>query len=90
MSSRNAPRLDSELAERVLVAFLRDETKRAGFERLCLGVSGGLDSAVAALLAARADSAPSSRISPRTAMRRRLRLAARVRSAAAIEAGFAL
>src|SRR5579862_491668 len=39
---------------------------------------------------ARADSAPSSRISPRTAMRRRPRLAASVRSAAVIDAGFAL
>jgi NAD+ synthase len=47
VSSRNAPRLDTELAERVLVAFLRDETRRAGF-------AGGVDSAVAALLAVRA------------------------------------
>jgi len=38
----------------VLVAFLCDETKRAGFERLVLGLSGGIDSAVAALLAVRA------------------------------------
>lgn len=54
MSSPSAPRLDTDLAERVLVAFLREETKRAGFERLVLGLSGGVDSAVAALLAARA------------------------------------
>ncbi len=54
MSSPSAPRLDTELAERVLVAFLREETKRAGFERLVVGLSGGVDSAVAALLAARA------------------------------------
>jgi NAD+ synthase len=38
----------------VLVAFLREETKRAGFERLVVGLSGGVDSAVAAFLAARA------------------------------------
>jgi NAD+ synthase len=38
----------------VLVAFLRDEAKRAGFGRLVIGLSGGVDSAVAALLAARA------------------------------------
>jgi NAD+ synthase len=38
----------------VLVAFLRDESRRAGFERLVIGLSGGIDSAVAALLAARA------------------------------------
>ena len=54
MSSPNAPHLDTDLAERVLVAFLCDETKRAGFERLVLGLSGGIDSAVAALLAVRA------------------------------------
>lgn len=54
MSSPSAPRLDTDLAERVLVAFLRDESRRAGFERLVIGLSGGIDSAVAALLAARA------------------------------------
>ena len=54
MSSPSAPRLDTDLAERVLVAFLREETRRAGFERLVIGLSGGVDSAVAAYLAARA------------------------------------
>ncbi len=54
MSSPSAPPLDSELAERVLVRFLRDEASRAGFSKLVVGVSGGLDSAVASLLAARA------------------------------------
>jgi NAD+ synthase len=54
VSSPSAPRLDTDLAERVLVAFLREETKRAGFERLVVGLSGGVDSAVAAFLAARA------------------------------------
>jgi NAD+ synthase len=54
VSSPNAPPLDTELAERVLVAFLRDEAKRAGFDRLVLGLSGGVDSAVAAMLAAKA------------------------------------
>jgi NAD+ synthase len=54
VSSPSAPRLDTELAERVLVRFLREETARAGFDRLVLGLSGGVDSAVAALLAARA------------------------------------
>jgi NAD+ synthase len=46
--------LDCALAERVLVAFLRDETRRTGLGRLVIGLSGGIDSAVAALLAARA------------------------------------
>jgi NAD+ synthase len=54
VSSPSAPRLDTDLAERVLVAFLRDEAKRAGFTRLVVGLSGGVDSAVATLLAARA------------------------------------
>jgi NAD+ synthase len=54
VSSPSAPHLNTELAERVLVAFLREEGKRAGFERLALGLSGGVDSAVAAMLAVRA------------------------------------
>ncbi len=54
MPSPSGPPLDTELAERVLERFLRDETRRAGFSRLVIGLSGGIDSAVAALLAARA------------------------------------
>ncbi|TAH37046.1 MAG: NAD+ synthase [Planctomycetota bacterium] len=42
------------LAERVLTAFLREETCKFGFERAVLGLSGGLDSAVVAELAVRA------------------------------------
>jgi len=52
--SPSGPPLDTELAERVLVRFLRDETSRVGLSKLVLGLSGGVDSAVAALLAARA------------------------------------
>ncbi len=37
-----------------LVDFLRRETRRAGFRHLILGLSGGIDSAVSAALAARA------------------------------------
>ncbi|MCG3136001.1 MAG: NH(3)-dependent NAD(+) synthetase [Planctomycetes bacterium] len=48
------PRLDAALAERVLVRFLRDESARVGMSKLVLGLSGGIDSAVAAFLAARA------------------------------------
>jgi NAD+ synthase len=54
VSSPSVPPLDTELAERVLVRFLRDEAGRAGFTRLVLGLSGGIDSAVSAYLAARA------------------------------------
>ena len=54
MSSPNALPLDTELAEKVLVRFLRDETTRAGFDKLTIGVSGGIDSALSAFLAVRA------------------------------------
>ena len=51
----SALRLDGALAERWLVAFLRDELiGRRGITRAVLGLSGGIDSAVVAFLAARA------------------------------------
>ncbi|MEO8561414.1 MAG: NAD+ synthase [bacterium] len=46
--------LDAALVEEWLVRFLRDEMQRRGFERVVVGVSGGVDSAVTAYLAARA------------------------------------
>ena len=46
--------LDAALTEAWLVRFLRDEMRRRGFERAVVGVSGGVDSAVTAYLAARA------------------------------------
>ena len=46
--------IDAELVEEWLVHFLRDEMRRRGFERVVVGVSGGVDSAVTAYLAARA------------------------------------
>jgi NAD+ synthetase len=46
--------LDPPLAEAWLVGFLRDEMHARGFERAVIGVSGGVDSAVTAFLAARA------------------------------------
>ena len=46
--------IDPALAESWLVHFLRDEMQRRGFERAVVGVSGGVDSAVTAYLAARA------------------------------------
>ena len=46
--------VDAALVERWLVAFLRDEFTRRGFTKAIVGVSGGVDSAVVATLAARA------------------------------------
>ena len=46
--------IDGPLLERWLVQFLRDEFGRRGFSRAVVGLSGGVDSAVTAYLAARA------------------------------------
>lgn len=46
--------LDAPLVEGWLVAFLRDEFARRGFANAVVGLSGGVDSAVVATLAARA------------------------------------
>lgn len=46
--------LDAASAEQVIVRFLRDYSEGAGKKRVVVGLSGGLDSAVAAALAVRA------------------------------------
>lgn len=46
--------VDADLAERVLVQFLRDYLSTSGHKGFVVGVSGGIDSAVSAALAARA------------------------------------
>lgn len=46
--------IDTALVERLLVHFLHEEVSSAGFSKLVLGVSGGIDSAVVAALAVRA------------------------------------
>ncbi len=47
-------RIDQALVRKMLVAFLRDETAKVGMKRVVLGLSGGVDSAVVAALAAEA------------------------------------
>jgi NAD+ synthase len=46
--------IHAELTRRLLVEFIRNEVRKFGFERVVLGLSGGLDSALAATLAAEA------------------------------------
>ncbi len=47
-------RIDEALVRTMLVSFLRNETLRTGLRRVVLGLSGGVDSAVVAALAAQA------------------------------------
>lgn len=46
--------LDRDLTTRILTGFIRSEVLRTGRSRIVLGLSGGIDSAVAAYLAAKA------------------------------------
>jgi len=46
--------INTELARKILTGFVRTEITRAGFSRALVGLSGGLDSAVACALAAEA------------------------------------
>ncbi|MBN1283849.1 MAG: NAD+ synthase [Anaerolineae bacterium] len=46
--------VNTELARKILVAFIRDEVMKVGFERAVIGLSGGIDSAAIAFLAAEA------------------------------------
>jgi len=49
-----ALRIDEALVRRMLVAFLREEAKKSGHRRVVVAVSGGVDSAAVAALAAEA------------------------------------
>ena len=46
--------IDTDLLRRVLVAFIHDEVHKIGLQRVVLGLSGGVDSALVATLAAAA------------------------------------
>ena len=46
--------IDTDSARRIIVGFIRAQLQQAGFERLVLGLSGGIDSALVAYLAAEA------------------------------------
>jgi len=46
--------IDPEWTTRILTDFISTELQRTGFRRLVIGLSGGIDSALAAMLAARA------------------------------------
>lgn len=50
----SALEINPELADRILTSFIRDELTRHGFRRAVVGVSGGIDSAVACTLSSRA------------------------------------
>jgi NAD+ synthase len=45
---------NTALLRRILVSFVRDEVRKVGLERVVLGLSGGVDSSLAAFLAAEA------------------------------------
>lgn len=47
-------KLNLEMVEKMLVDFLREEVTKAGFSKVVLGLSGGIDSAIVAFLAAKA------------------------------------
>jgi NAD+ synthase len=48
------PEIDTDMAIGVIVGFIRSQLQQTGFERLVVGLSGGVDSATVAFLAARA------------------------------------
>jgi len=48
------PEIDADMAIGVIVGFIRSQLEQTGFERLVVGLSGGVDSATVAFLVARA------------------------------------
>jgi NAD+ synthase len=54
VSAADALSIDTDVVTEILLGFIRDEVGKVGFERVVLGLSGGVDSALVAALAARA------------------------------------
>ena len=46
--------INPELVKRILIGFIRNEVRKVGFERVVLGLSGGVDSSLVATLASEA------------------------------------
>lgn len=53
--------LDCESARKLIVGFIQSFTKKTGLKKVVLGMSGGLDSSIVAVLAAQAVGAESVR-----------------------------
>jgi NAD+ synthase len=54
MDTSNPLNINTELTQRILVHFLRDEIRRTGLSKAVIALSGGIDSALACFLAAEA------------------------------------
>ncbi len=54
VSAADALSIDTDVVTEILLGFIRDEVGKVGFDRVVLGLSGGVDSALVAALAARA------------------------------------
>jgi NAD+ synthase len=54
VSAADALSIDTAVVTEILLGFIRDEVGTVGFDRVVLGLSGGIDSALVAALAARA------------------------------------
>lgn len=50
----NDLRINSKMVRELLVRFIKDETEKVGYRRLVVGLSGGVDSALSAVLASEA------------------------------------
>jgi NAD+ synthase len=54
VSAADALSIDTDVVTEILLGFIRDEVGKVGFDRVVLGLSGGVDSALVAALAVRA------------------------------------